>query len=150
MREEEKQLREREEYALLPQRLSIGPGSGAPCSPWAKGGGLFCPPCLGEMESEHIPPLKDSLHSPFPPGKPGRVIPLLWPKSCRAHHCQANSVLQCTTCFMQCRHNTDPVNFFVIVISSQPGVNPATQNKETYNAPSTAIGRPRPMEPMEP
>ena len=55
MREEETQLREREEYALLPQRLSIGPDSGAPCSPWAKGGGLFCHPCLEEMESEHIP-----------------------------------------------------------------------------------------------
>ena len=52
-------------------------------SPWAKGGGLFGPGCPEKMENEHIPILKDCPHSPFHPGKEGRVVPLLWPKGYR-------------------------------------------------------------------
>ena len=60
-----------------------GPDSGAPCSPWAKGGGLLCPACLEEIESEHFPLLKDCVHYPFPQCKEGRVVPLLWPRGNR-------------------------------------------------------------------
>ena len=70
-----------------------GPDSGTPCSLWAKGGGLLCPAGLEEMESEHIPPLNDCLHSPFPSVNRAEQSPSFGPGATgcpTAVHCQAH------------------------------------------------------------
>ena len=39
------------------------------------------------------------LNFSFPPGKQGKVVPLLWPSSCRAPHCQTHTMVFGTAVF---------------------------------------------------
>ena len=69
--------------------------SGAPCRPWAKEGDNSALLAWRKWKARKFPPLMACVHSVFPPAKQGRVVPLLWPRGCRAPHwCQAFSVLK--------------------------------------------------------